>query len=132
METEGAIIQQLITNKGFGQGEFADKINVARPSMNSYIKGRKPIGKVIYKRIAQGLGLPYGVFMFLIKLDIPLDRFKALQELAELKPGQTINVINALLKIETAQADQSFPPESLPLLSHLAEAILKLAESLDK
>lgn len=132
METEGSIIQQLITNKGYGQGEFADKIGVARPSMNSYIKGRKPIGKVIYKRIADGLGLSLGVFMFLIKLDVPLDHFKLLQEIAEVKQGQTINVIKAMLKIHNAQTNETFPLESAPLLSHLADAFIKLAESLDK
>lgn len=132
MATEGEIIQQLIDNKGFGQGEFADRIGIARSSLNRIIKGKKPLGKINQKRIAEGLGLSKGMFLWLLDLDIPLENLAVLQALAAEKDKEILSAIEALLKISQIKKRGKISSHELSsLLSHINSS-RNFAESLDK
>jgi hypothetical protein len=49
MTTEGDKIQRLIDNLGMSQGAFADKIGIARSSLNRISGGKNLSGRLIKK-----------------------------------------------------------------------------------
>jgi transcriptional regulator with XRE-family HTH domain len=132
MTTEGEKIQRLINNLCIGQGAFADKIGIARSSLNRIIRGKKPLGKVNQKRIADGLNLSLGTFLFLIKQDTPLELFEIFQKLAAEQDKEILIAIKALLEIGQVKKGGKLTSDHLsPLLNHIATT-LNLAKSLDK
>ena len=132
MTTEGEKIQRLISNLGMGQGAFADKIGIARSSLNRIIRGKKPLGKVNQKRIADGLNFSLGTFLFLIKQDIPLGLFEIFQKLAAEEDKEILTAIKALLEIGQVKKGGKLTSDHLsPLLNHIATT-LNLSKSLDK
>lgn len=116
MTSEGEILRQLIINCGYGLGEFADKIGLARSTLSRIVNDKKTWGKVNDARFAEGLGLALGIFRYLIKQDIPLEQFKFLQEILAEKDEIILAAIQSLLQISKDREKGNINSEELNFL----------------
>ena len=59
----GALLKGLRLREGLSQVEFAKKINVTQANLSNMENGRRPIGKIIAKRIEKIFGTNYRYFL---------------------------------------------------------------------
>ncbi len=59
----GALLQGLRHRESMSQIEFANKINVSQSDLSKMEHGKRPIGKVVAKRIAQQFGIDYRMLL---------------------------------------------------------------------
>lgn len=59
----GALLKGLRLREGLSQVEFAKKINVTQANLSHMENGRRPIGKMIAKRIEKVFGTNYRYFL---------------------------------------------------------------------
>lgn len=59
----GALLKGLRLREGLTQIEFAKKINVTQANLSNMENGRRPIGKIIAKRIEKIFGTNYRYFL---------------------------------------------------------------------
>lgn len=59
----GALLKGLRLREGLSQIEFAKKINVTQANLSNMENGRRPIGKIIAKRIEKAFGANYRYFL---------------------------------------------------------------------
>ncbi len=59
----GALLQGLRNREGLSQVEFAKKINVTQSDLSKMELGKRPIGKIIAKRIADVFDVNYRHFL---------------------------------------------------------------------
>lgn len=127
MTTPGEIIAVLIKERQFKQGEFADKIGIARSSLNRIIKGTKPLGKINQKRIAEGLELSLSKFLFLINLGAPLETYHFLLAVADLRDNTALAIVDKITTVADLIAKGKLPPETLNSILHQLEVTIKIA-----
>ena len=130
MITPGDVIAELIAERGYKQGEFAEKIGIARSSLNRIIKGTKPLGKVNQSRIAHGLELPLSAFLFLINLGAPLDTYHVLLAVADLHDDKALTAIEKITTISHLIDDGKLPPDHLASIIDQIDSALKIVELL--
>jgi len=59
----GALLKGLRLREGVSQVQFAKKIHVSQANLSSMENGKRPIGKVIAKRIEKIFGVNYRYFL---------------------------------------------------------------------
>lgn len=59
----GILLQGLRHREGLSQVAFAKKINVTQSDLSKMEHGKRPIGKLIAKRIAHQFGVDYRLFL---------------------------------------------------------------------
>lgn len=59
----GALLKGLRLREGLSQIEFAKKINVTQANLSNMENGRRPIGKIVAKRIEKVFGTNYRYFL---------------------------------------------------------------------
>ena len=59
----GALLKGLRLREGLSQVAFAKKINVTQANLSNMENGRRPIGKIIAKRIEKVFGTNYRYFL---------------------------------------------------------------------
>ena len=59
----GALLKGLRLREGLSQIEFAKKIKVTQANLSNMENGRRPIGKIIAKRIEKVFGVNYRYFL---------------------------------------------------------------------
>lgn len=59
----GALLKGLRLRESLSQIEFAKKINVTQANLSNMENGRRPIGKIIAKRIGKVFGTNYRYFL---------------------------------------------------------------------
>lgn len=59
----GALLKGLRTREGLSQVNFAKKINVTQANLSNMENGRRPIGKIIAKRIEKIFKVDYRYFI---------------------------------------------------------------------
>ncbi len=59
----GALLKGLRLREGLSQIEFAKMINVTQANLSNMENGRRPIGKIIAKRIEKNFGTNYRYFL---------------------------------------------------------------------
>jgi transcriptional regulator with XRE-family HTH domain len=111
MTTQGEIIKWLYKERGFMQGQFADLAKIDRTLFNRIVNGGKPLGKILQKRIAQGLRLPLAVFLFFINLEAPLEIHKILLEIVDLNDAEGLAIIGEILSFLKKTRGEKQPAE---------------------
>lgn len=59
----GALLKGLRLREGLSQIEFAKKIKVTQANLSNMENGKRPIGKIIAKRIEKAFGTNYRYFL---------------------------------------------------------------------
>lgn len=59
----GALLKGLRLREGLSQVEFSKKIDVTQANLSNMENGRRPIGKIIAKRIEKNFGANYRYFL---------------------------------------------------------------------
>jgi ribosome-binding protein aMBF1 (putative translation factor) len=59
----GALLKGLRLREGMSQVVFAKKVNVTQANLSNMENGRRPIGKMIAKRIEKAFGVNYRYFL---------------------------------------------------------------------